>query len=154
MAENGEYMIRGYKVYFPHKPYGPQIAFMDKTLEALESKKHALLESPTGTGKTLALLCSTLAWQKKQKEEMRKKKEERALNGQEEEEEEEERPEESRNLLRSIRENFENGDSKEKKEVVEKPSKIYFASRTHSQITQVVHELSLAFLECEFHVFV
>lgn len=45
---------------------------MGKVLAALEQSRHshrscsvnALLESPTGSGKTLALLCATLAWQK------------------------------------------------------------------------------------------
>lgn len=35
-------------------------------LLALNKAQHCLIESPTGTGKTLALLCSALAWQKKE----------------------------------------------------------------------------------------
>jgi Fanconi anemia group J protein len=32
-------------------------------VKSLSAKENALLESPTGSGKTLALLCSALAWQ-------------------------------------------------------------------------------------------
>lgn len=41
---------------------------MDRVIRALEgNKQHALLESPTGSGKTMALLCGVLAWIEEQK---------------------------------------------------------------------------------------
>ena len=49
-------------VYFPYEPYQIQIAYMEKVIEALDTKQNALLQSPTGTGKTLCLLCASLAW--------------------------------------------------------------------------------------------
>lgn len=60
--------INGADVYFPFKPYDCQNNFMDKVIEALKSSENALLESPTGTGKTLSLLCSALSWLKKERE--------------------------------------------------------------------------------------
>ena len=49
-------------VYFPFEPYAIQIAYMEKVIEALETSENGLLQSPTGTGKTLCLLCASLAW--------------------------------------------------------------------------------------------
>lgn len=46
---------------FPGKPYGPQLSMMSFIIQAVTLRKNALLESPTGTGKTLALLCGSLA---------------------------------------------------------------------------------------------
>ena len=54
--------MRGVRVSFPHEAYECQLVYMERVVEALEEGKHALLESPTGTGKTLCLLCATLAW--------------------------------------------------------------------------------------------
>ena len=36
-------------------------------VKGLERKQNCLLESPTGSGKSLALLCSALAWQRAHK---------------------------------------------------------------------------------------
>jgi regulator of telomere elongation helicase 1 len=58
--------LRGVQIHFPFKPYKCQEDYMGKVLDALNGKENALLESPTGTGKTLCLLCSTLAWQQEQ----------------------------------------------------------------------------------------
>uniref|UniRef100_A0A8C0RT52 DNA 5'-3' helicase n=1 Tax=Canis lupus familiaris TaxID=9615 RepID=A0A8C0RT52_CANLF len=58
-----EYTIGGVKITFPYKAYPSQLAMMNSIVRGLNSKQHCLLESPTGSGKSLALLCSTLAWQ-------------------------------------------------------------------------------------------
>lgn len=67
MSKNA-YHIGGIQVEFPYRPYGTQLAFMGRVIATLDRAQrdghcHALLESPTGTGKTLSLLCSTIAWQ-------------------------------------------------------------------------------------------
>jgi regulator of telomere elongation helicase 1 len=55
-------------IFFPFKPYKCQEEYMAKVIQSLNNNKNALLESPTGTGKTLSLLCATLAWVKNQRE--------------------------------------------------------------------------------------
>ena len=53
--------IRGVTVEFPHKPYDCQLVYMEKIIEALQTRSNALLESPTGTGaKQLPHLCRWL----------------------------------------------------------------------------------------------
>lgn len=49
-------------IKFPYEPYGVQKAYINKVLTCLNERKFGLLESPTGTGKTLSLLCASLAW--------------------------------------------------------------------------------------------
>jgi regulator of telomere elongation helicase 1 len=55
--------ISGIAVDFPKSPYKCQVDYMESVIKALNGGSNALLESPTGTGKTLCLLCATLAWQ-------------------------------------------------------------------------------------------
>ncbi|XP_059511400.1 Fanconi anemia group J protein isoform X1 [Stegostoma tigrinum] len=63
-----EYTIGGVKIHFPCKAYPSQLAMMNSIVRGLNCQQHCLLESPTGSGKSLALLCSTLAWQQSQYE--------------------------------------------------------------------------------------
>uniref|UniRef100_A0AAR2K6I7 DNA 5'-3' helicase n=1 Tax=Pygocentrus nattereri TaxID=42514 RepID=A0AAR2K6I7_PYGNA len=61
-----EYTIGGVKIHFPCKAYPSQLAMMNSIVRGLNHGQHCLLESPTGSGKSLALLCSALAWQQAQ----------------------------------------------------------------------------------------
>ena len=62
-------IIEGVEIYFPFKPYPPQEEYMKKVILTLSTQGNiSTLESPTGTGKTLCLLCSVLGWLRKNKE--------------------------------------------------------------------------------------
>ena len=114
--------LRGVQVDFPYEPYPCQIEYMTKNIEALQTGENALLESPTGTGKTLCLLCSALAYQRhiKLQNEAQLMYEE-AINGTDQ-------------MRPSV-----NGNGKLNK--LQENIVILYASRTHSQLTQVVKEL-------------
>uniref|UniRef100_A0A6G1SHA2 DNA 5'-3' helicase n=1 Tax=Aceria tosichella TaxID=561515 RepID=A0A6G1SHA2_9ACAR len=59
--------LGGLDVEFPYKPYGIQRAMMARIIVAYTNKQNCLIESPTGTGKSLSLICSSLAWQQRSK---------------------------------------------------------------------------------------
>ncbi|CBZ53396.1 conserved hypothetical protein [Neospora caninum Liverpool] len=61
----GREAIRGVDVLLHYSStLTPQREVMAAVIQACQSEKHAIIESPTGTGKTAALLCATLAWQR------------------------------------------------------------------------------------------
>ena len=47
---------------FPFAPYPVQKQLMDKVYAILDRGGVGIIESPTGTGKTLSLLCSSIQW--------------------------------------------------------------------------------------------
>eukprot|EP00923_Selenidium_pygospionis_P038840 GHVN01067577.1.p1 GENE.GHVN01067577.1~~GHVN01067577.1.p1 ORF type:complete len:953 (+),score=72.25 GHVN01067577.1:2973-5831(+) len=87
--------IMGIEVLFPYdRILPPQRQVMMLLIKAALNKKHAIIESPTGTGKTASLLCGVLAFQRKHK--------------------------------------IRTGET----------VKVFYCTRTHSQVAQVVGELS------------
>ncbi|XP_009362870.2 Fanconi anemia group J protein homolog isoform X1 [Pyrus x bretschneideri] len=149
-SKNG-YQIGGVQVEFPYHPYGAQLAFMSRVISTLDRAHrdghcHALLESPTGTGKSLSLLCSTLAWQQAYKSKnqfanlLHSKPDPKAMTDPAahgggfvpEEEPSSVQLSEKAKTKQSLANNKD-----EKKKAT--PT-IYYASRTHSQISQVIRE--------------
>lgn len=63
----GSVSIGDVDVSFPFTPYPAQLEYMRAVIDALNGGVNALLESPTGTGKTLCLLCAVLAWTEKKR---------------------------------------------------------------------------------------
>ncbi|KAJ2850423.1 hypothetical protein IWW36_001913 [Coemansia brasiliensis] len=58
------YYIGGVQVHFPFAPYPSQLGMMNHMIGALTKSKNTMIESPTGSGKSLALLCAVLAWRR------------------------------------------------------------------------------------------
>jgi chromosome transmission fidelity protein 1 len=48
--------------HHPFEPYGIQKEFMNAVYNCLEDGKVGIFESPTGTGKSLSLICGSLTW--------------------------------------------------------------------------------------------
>jgi DNA repair helicase (rad3) len=116
--------LRGIQIHFPFRPYPCQKAYMTKVIEALHHSENALLESPTGTGKTLCLLCSTLAWQQEQSRLISESKAGLSLTG-----------------GATSASNTHKSTSDVTSNALNKLPTIIYASRTHSQLSQVVKEL-------------
>ncbi|KAL5697514.1 RNA helicase [Ranunculus cassubicifolius] len=191
---------------FPYEAYSIQLDFMKALYESLNKGGIAMLESPTGTGKTLSIICSALQWvidRKKQsktqckvesacddeepdwmrdfvveKNVVKKKKrdsftynkkedvhEKRRNNVELNEEEEflvdeyESEDDEGMNGRKTKRkgeyasfDSSSDDDDEIEEEEEEEDFKIYFCSRTHSQLSQFVKELNKTVFASQLNV--
>ncbi|KAF7297812.1 Chl1 helicase [Mycena kentingensis (nom. inval.)] len=186
-------------------PYPIQVNLMKHLYSAIEHRKVTIVESPTGTGKTLSLLCSSLTWLADERNRARKgvldelgteteagrdwvlaqTRERRARELEDEEREYEERLTQARKreatmkkraqarvnkrpkldehaseedpddaflpdedpednispAVRALMKQMEKGTSNRVQEQEPTCTKIYYASRTHSQLSQILPEL-------------
>mmetsp|Transcript_45641 Transcript_45641/g.72193 ORF Transcript_45641/g.72193 Transcript_45641/m.72193 type:complete len:1015 (-) Transcript_45641:273-3317(-) len=106
------YVLQGVPIEFPYDAYDCQLAYMEHVVRALSAGENALLESPTGTGKTLCLLCATLGWRRHQ--------------GQ---------------AIAAARTSWEAQSDPNTPSMANSCPRIWYSSRTHSQIKQVIREL-------------
>ncbi|KAE8574306.1 hypothetical protein XENTR_v10003373 [Xenopus tropicalis] len=121
--------VAGLTVDFPFQPYKCQEDYMGKVIQCLQQGVNGVLESPTGTGKTLCLLCATLAWRQHYKDGISARKIAERMNGAE--------------LFPERPAAAWGGASAEGQASAyySDVPKIIYASRTHSQLTQVISEL-------------
>ena len=60
--------LLGLEIKFPFKtPYPSQFQVTSKLIACLKNSTNGIMESPTGTGKTLSILTSAITWQAKEK---------------------------------------------------------------------------------------
>lgn len=52
------------KYGFPNEPWPIQVEFMDALYECIDNHQIGIFESPTGSGKSLSLICGSLTWLK------------------------------------------------------------------------------------------
>ncbi|CAO3701534.1 unnamed protein product [Rhizopus stolonifer] len=163
---------------FPFEPYTIQKDFMQNLYNTLTQEKIGIFESPTGTGKSLSLICGLLKWLRDQelekaqlaielatKDKNNRKRFKKESTSEEEVEDflvddyhsDDEKndaqsgssnshlSEEVRELLQKFEAKKKakisyNDDEEEDDDLFE--TKIYYASRTHSQLAQFVHEIN------------
>ncbi|ORY28694.1 DNA repair helicase [Neocallimastix californiae] len=158
---------------FPFKPYTIQLDFMSNLYSAIEDKKKVvILESPTGTGKSLSLICSVTKWLIDNEERLLKPPLETITNFSAKKEEStdnkkhkipqwvlqhfEEKEKQKQIKEKEVEENdedflldeYDKNNEKEKEKELEEfqEQKIYYSSRTHSQISQFTFELKKSVL--------
>lgn len=121
--------IRGIPVTFPFEPYGIQKDYMEKVIECFQTQSNGILESPTGTGKTLSLLCSSLAWLSLKKAEYQARVRLPDLQSDDE-------------FMKTLNEKLKDATATEAagKAFMQCPTIVY-SSRTHSQLSQAMQEL-------------
>lgn len=124
--------VDGVQVNFPFEPYPCQMNYMRKVIACLKEDYNGILESPTGTGKTLCLLCASLAWLENKKAQIQNQR--RLLQ--------------DADLNSTLVENVYKDDLSKQLDLAAgvwngqlNTPKIIYASRTHSQLSQAMQEL-------------
>ncbi|XP_018572046.1 regulator of telomere elongation helicase 1 homolog isoform X2 [Anoplophora glabripennis] len=120
--------IKGVPIKFPFEPYDLQKKYMEKVVECLQNECNGVLESPTGTGKTLSLLCSSLAWLELKKAQLQAQRQIANFN-------------EDNEYLNSLDVMLQKTTGKRSGRSFLGLPTIIYASRTHSQLTQAMQEL-------------
>lgn len=116
---------------FPFEPYELQKDYMSKVIECLQFERNGVLESPTGTGKTLSLLCSSLAWLEVKKAQMQAEFQAKGFS---------KCLENTESLVNNLNSLGGTNSNSNRSAFIQYPQIIY-SSRTHSQLSQAMNEL-------------